>query len=65
VAIKAKQCIVAVVDDDPRIRESVRDLLVSAGFGSQAVQLRQRDTQGRKRTLEPGASALLYKPIRR
>jgi FixJ family two-component response regulator len=110
VAIKAKQCIVAVVDDDPRIRESVRDFLVSAGFGanlfssgreilkaddlevsccpitdvrmpeidgwelqwlafanfpSLAIILitAQQDDMSRKRALEPGASAVLYKPF--
>jgi FixJ family two-component response regulator len=32
VVIETKQYIVAVVDDDPRIRESLKDLLASAGF---------------------------------
>jgi len=31
-AIDAKDYVVAVVDDDPRVRESIKDLLASAGF---------------------------------
>ncbi len=29
---ESKQCIVTVVDDNPRIQESIKDLLASAGF---------------------------------
>ena len=29
------ECIVFVVDDDPLVRDSVADLLVSAGFAAQ------------------------------
>lgn len=105
-----KPCVVAVVDDDPRVRESVNDLLASAGFDARLfgsaeefIQTRDlelscclitdvrmpgmdgwelqriavqklpklpivfitahQDDEARKRAIELGAFALLYKPF--
>jgi FixJ family two-component response regulator len=105
-----KPCVVAVVDDDARVRESVNDLLASAGFdprifisaeefmstnvlelscclitdvrmpGLDGWELQRlagqkfpklpvvfitahQDDEARKRAMELGAVALLYKPF--
>jgi FixJ family two-component response regulator len=110
VANQPKSCVVAVVDDDPRVRESVYDLLASAGFeprlfisaedfmstsdlelscclitdvrmpGMDGWELQRlavqklpklpivfitahQDDEARKRAMELGAFALLYKPF--
>jgi FixJ family two-component response regulator len=109
-ASQPKPCVVAVVDDDPRVRESVNDLLASAGFDPRlfssaedfmctsdlelscclitdvrmpgidgwelqrlAVQklpklpivfiTAHQDDEARKRAIELGAFAVLYKPF--
>ena len=107
---RAQSCVVAVVDDDARIRESVSDLLASAGFetklfssaeefmstsglevscclitdvrmpGMDGWELQSlacekvpklpvvfitahKDDEARRRAMELGAVALLYKPF--
>ncbi len=107
---QSKSCVVAVVDDDARVRESVNDLLASAGFdpkvfssaeefmstsnlelscclitdvrmpGMDGWELQRiamqklpklpvvfitahQDDEARKRAMELGAVALLYKPF--